>query len=142
MQLTAFTDYSLRVLVYVGLRPDERSSITEVSEAYGISRNHIVKVVHRLQELGHLATFRGRSGGIELGRPPSRIRLGALVSSLENLEIVECFRSESACVLTDRCVLQRALGEATAAFVQALDGYTLADLLRPRSKLLRALALA
>lgn len=141
MQLSSFTDYSLRVLVYVGLRPHERVSIAEVAHAYDISRNHVVKVVHRLQELGYLETFRGRNGGIELGREPTRIRVGQVVADLENLQLVECFKADGRCVLTGHCVLQRALGEAAAAFVGTLDGYTLADLLQPRSALAASLAL-
>lgn len=141
MQLNAFTDYSLRVLIYVGLRPNERASITEVTDAYGISRNHVVKVVHRLQELGYLRTFRGRSGGIELGRPPSQIRVGNVVADMENMQLVECFKDDGECVLTGHCVLRRALGEAASGFLKVLDGYTLSDLLRPKSRLSASLAL-
>jgi Rrf2 family nitric oxide-sensitive transcriptional repressor len=142
MQLSAFADYSLRVLIYVGLDPSGRTSITDVANAYGISRNHVVKVVHRLQALGHLQTFRGRGGGIELGRPPEQIGVGQLVQQLENLQVVECFKTEGQCVLTGRCVLQQALVEAVAAFVAVLDGYTLADLLQPSTRLARALSIA
>lgn len=141
MQLSAFTDYSLRVLIYVGLRPKDRSSITEVADAYDISRNHVMKIVHRLQELGHLRTFRGRNGGIELGSPPEHVRIGELVEQLENLQLVECFKPDGTCVLAGPCVLKRALGEARSSFVSALDRYTLADLLRPSRRLASALDL-
>jgi Rrf2 family nitric oxide-sensitive transcriptional repressor len=142
VQLSAFTDYSLRVLIYVGLRPEARVAITEVAAAHGISRNHVVKVVQRLAELGYLSTFRGRGGGIELAHEPASIRVGAVVKSLENLQLVECFKPDGACAIAGPCVLQRALGEAVAAFFGVLDGYTLDDLLRPRSRLRRALALS
>lgn len=141
MQLSAFTDYSLRVLIYVGLRPNVRASITEVTDAYGISRSHVVKIVHRLQELGYLNTFRGRSGGIELGRPADRIRVGKVVADMEHLQLAECFKADQGCVLTGHCVLRRALREAASGFLKVLDSYTLADLLRPKSKLRSALAL-
>jgi len=141
MQLSAFTDYSLRVLMYVGLRSGHRVSITEVADAYRISRNHVVKVVHRLQELGYLETFRGRNGGIELGRPAGQVRVGKLVGELENLQLVECFKSDGACALAGPCVLQRAIAEASAAFLAVLGDYTLADLIGPARRLRRALAI-
>ncbi len=135
MQLSTFTDYSLRVLIFVGLHPNDRASITEVADAYGISRNHVVKVVHRLQSLGYLATFRGRNGGIELGRPKDEVRIGTLVQELENLQLAECFKPDGQCVLTGHCILQKALGEARTAFLATLDIYTLADFTRPAKKL-------
>jgi len=141
VKLNAFTDYSLRVLIYVGLRRGERVSVAEVAAAYGISRNHVVKVVRRLQELGALATFRGRSGGIELGMAPDRIAVGQLVAELESMDLVECFLPQGDCALDGCCALRRALEEARRAFLAALDRYTLADLLRPKAKLRAALAL-
>jgi Rrf2 family nitric oxide-sensitive transcriptional repressor len=135
MQLSAFTDYSLRVLIYVGLRPKDRTSIADVANAYRISRNHVDKVVVRLQQLGYLKTFRGRSGGVELGCPPEQVRVGKLVSETENLQLVECMKPIGECVLSGPCVLQHALAEARDAFLSTLDQYTLADLLRPSTQL-------
>lgn len=131
MRLTMFTDYSLRVLMYLGLRGDELASIADIARAYGISENHLVKVVHRLGQLGLVETVRGRGGGVRLGRPADRIGLGEVVRQTEDdLAIVECFGSGE-CVIAGVCGLQRVLGEALGAFMAVLDGLTIADLLRP-----------
>ncbi|MCB9884040.1 MAG: Rrf2 family transcriptional regulator [Planctomycetes bacterium] len=129
MKVSQFTDYALRVLIHVGSRPGERVSIAAVTDAYGVSRNHLNKVVRRLQEGGYLLTFRGRGGGVELALPADQLRIGVLVEDLENLQLVECFRADSRCPLTSRCILQTALEQARRAFLDALNRYTLADLL-------------
>ncbi|BAQ49244.1 MULTISPECIES: Rrf2 family transcriptional regulator [Methylobacterium] len=129
MRLTRYTDYALRTLIYLGLHEPQQSSIAEIARAYGISENHLTKVVHQLGRLGLIRTTRGRGGGLRLGKLPSEIVVGAVVRETEeDLALVECFAS-GACAITVSCRLRRALGEALAAFLAVLDGYTLADLL-------------
>lgn len=129
MRLTRYTDYALRTLIYVGLQEPRQSSIAEIARAYGISESHLTKVVHQLGRLGLIRTIRGRGGGLRLGKPPREIVVGAVVRQTEDdLALVECFAG-GACAITAPCRLRRALGEALAAFLAVLDGYTLADLL-------------
>lgn len=136
MKLTHYSDYSLRVLIYLGLRDDTLSTITDIAGHYGISRNHVVKVVHRLGQLGYVDTLRGKNGGLRLARAPREINVGDVIRHTEaNLNPVECFSDEEACVLTPVCVLRDALSDALAAFLQVLDGYTVEDLLAPRHEL-------
>jgi Rrf2 family nitric oxide-sensitive transcriptional repressor len=135
MQLNDATDYSLRVLLYAASRADARCTAEEVATAFGISRHHVVKVVHGLGRLGYLTTHRGRSGGFTLAQPAARIRIGDIVRKTEStLDVVECFAPASnACPLATACGLQDALGEAMGAFLAVLDRYSLADLLaQPR----------
>lgn len=144
MQLTAFTDYSLRVLISVGTKDnDELSTITEIATQYGISRNHLIKVVHHLGQRGYLATIRGKGGGFRLAIPPAEIRLGDVIRCTEQrFDVVPCLnpKARGSCAIESVCVLKRALGEATRAFLAVVDGYTLADLLRPRHELRALLA--
>lgn len=136
MKLTHYSDYSLRVLIYLGLRDDTLSTITDIAGHYDISRNHIVKVVHRLGQLGYVETLRGKNGGLRLARAPGDINVGEVIRHTEaNLNPVECFSDEDACVLTPACVLRNALRDALAAFLQVLDSYTVEDLLAPRHEL-------
>lgn len=129
MRLTRYTDYALRTLIYVGLHEPEQSSIAAIARAYGISENHLTKVVHQLGRLGLIRTIRGRGGGLRLAKPPGEIVVGAVVRQTEDdLALVECFGGGS-CAITAPCRLRRVLGEALAAFLAVLDRYTLADLL-------------
>lgn len=129
MRLTRYTDYALRTLIYVGLHEPEQSSIAAIARAYGISENHLTKVVHQLGRLGLIRTIRGRGGGLRLAKPPGEIVVGAVVRLTEDdLALVECFGG-GACAITASCRLRRVLGEALAAFLAVLDRYTLADLL-------------
>lgn len=129
MRLTRYTDYSLRTLIYVALHEPAQSSIGEIARAYDISENHLTKVVHQLGRLGLIRTIRGRGGGLRLALPPDQIVIGQVVRQTEDdLSLVECF-SSSRCAITAPCRLKRALGQALAAFLAVLDGYTLADLL-------------
>jgi Rrf2 family nitric oxide-sensitive transcriptional repressor len=128
MRLTRYTDYALRTLIYLGVHEPRQSSIAEIARAYGISENHLTKVVHQLGRLGLIRTIRGRGGGLRLARPPAEIVVGAVVRQTEeDLALVECFGG-GACAITPSCRLKRALGEALAAFLEVLDGVTLADL--------------
>lgn len=137
MRLTTFTDYCLRVLIYVGTKRDGLATIDEISEGYGISRNHLMKVVSRLGQLGYLTTVRGKNGGMRLARDPERIIVGTVVRlTEEDLSLVDCFQTGGGhCRIEPVCVLRQALGEALEAFLSVLEGYTLADLLEPRSEL-------
>ena len=140
MQLTSFSDYALRLSLYLASEPERLVSVMEVSRAYGISRAHLVKVVQRLTELGIVEGLRGRRGGLRLARPPAAIGVGALVRATEpHLDLVECFdRAHNTCPIEPVCRLKGVLFEARDAFLDALDGYTLADLL-VRPDRLRAL---
>jgi len=142
MQLTYYTDYSLRVLMYLALQPGRRASISEIAERYDISRNHLVKVVHHLARGGFIASHRGKGGGIELARDPAEINLGEVVRYTEGpLKPVECFDVErNRCVIADACGLAPVLQEACDNFLATLDQYTLPELVRQRRRLVRALA--
>lgn len=131
MQLTRYTDYALRILLHVGAREaDELSSIAEIADAYGISKNHLMKVVQHLGQGGFLETIRGRGGGLRLGRPAASITVGAIVRHTEQgFDLVDC----AGCVVAPACTLPRILGEATQAFLGVLDRYTLADILSRRT---------
>lgn len=125
MRLTRYTDYAMRVLTYLAARPESLCSIGEISRAYGISQNHLMKVVNDLARQGFVASLRGRSGGIRLGRPPEEINVGAVVRHTEDgFELVDC----GDCVIAPACGLNGMLNEALGAFLGVLDGYTLADL--------------
>jgi Rrf2 family nitric oxide-sensitive transcriptional repressor len=137
MRLTVYTDYSLRVLMYVALHPDRRPTIGQIASSYGISRNHVMKVVHQLGVAGYIETVRGQSGGMRLRRSAEEINLGEVVRRTEpDLALVPCFEpTNSSCVITPACKLRRALHEARAAFLAVLDGYSLADLVDNREVL-------
>ncbi len=134
MRLTRYTDYAMRVLLYLGAQPEKVCSISEIARAYGISQNHLMKVAHDLGKAGYIEGVRGRSGGIRLAKPADEINVGDVVRQTEEgFELVEC----STCVIAPACGLTGALDEALAAFMAVLDRYTLADLLKKRSKLMR-----
>lgn len=147
MQLTLHADYAFRILIYLGSQPDGYVVRTqEISQSYGISKHHLVRVVQTLNEHGYVDVFPGRSGGISLARPASQIKLGDVMRSAEtNLKVVECFDMETnTCPIVPVCQLKPVLGEALNAFLGVLDRYTLADLLdhRRRNSLSKLLALA
>ena len=131
MRLTRYTDYAMRVLLYVGAQEEERlSPISEISRAYDISQNHLMKVVNDLVNAGYLESVRGRFGGVRLARPAAEINVGAVVRHTEEgFDLVDC----GSCVIAPACGLTGALAEALAAFMAVLDGYTLADLLHKRA---------
>ncbi|MFH5924358.1 RrF2 family transcriptional regulator [Roseomonas xinghualingensis] len=133
MRLTLHTDYALRTLIYLALRPERRVSIREIAEAHRISENHLVKVVHNLGRGGFVETTRGRGGGLRLARPPEAIVIGEVVRfTEEDMALVTCFQAPGeggGCVLLNICRLQSLLGEALGAFLAVLDSRTLADLL-------------
>lgn len=141
MQLTQYTDYSLRTLIYLGLRRDGLSTITDISESYGISRNHLVKVVHQLGAQGLIVTVRGKGGGIRLASPPAEINIGDVVRRFENLSLVECFTDNNTCAISPSCRLRGVLQEAMRAFMEVLDTYTLQDLIASKKKMKGLLSL-
>lgn len=130
MHLTLHTDYALRVLLYLRLREDDRSTIQQIANAYGISKNHLMKVVQRLAGLGYVEATRGRGGGLLLAKPPEEINLGLVVEQMEpHLDLVECFDlATNTCPIALVCDLKSVLGEAQRAFMTTLHRYTLADL--------------
>ena len=137
MRLTLHTDYALRVLIYAGMHADRLCSVSEIANAYGVSRNHLVKVVHGLGRAGFLESARGRSGGIRLARPAAEIRVGDVVRHAEDgFDLVDC----GTCRITGACRLPGMLGEALAAFVGVLDRYTLADLVEQPAEIRAMLA--
>ena len=129
MQLTQYTDYSLRVLIYLAKKPDGLATVSEIAEYHGISRNHLVKVIHNLATKGFITTTRGRNGGMVLSRPASKVTLGDVVRATEpNFNIAECFNAaNNCCVITTTCGLKSIFREAQMGFIRAMDKYTLAD---------------
>ncbi|MEX0943302.1 MAG: Rrf2 family transcriptional regulator [Pseudomonadales bacterium] len=130
MRLTQHTDYSLRVLLYLALVPEQLATIQQISEAYGISRNHLMKVVHKLVKTGFVESVRGQGGGIRLNKAPQDIGIGKVIRAMEpDIALVECLRPDNTCVITPACKLPPILNKALAAFFRELDRYTLKDLL-------------
>ena len=132
MQLTRFTDYALRVLMFLADRQGMRTTIKEVSDAHRISEDHLMKVVHRLSKLGYLTAVRGKGGGIKSARLPSEIFIGQVIRSIEPLTPVECFVPgyDGACILYPNCALRGALLSAQSNYLKALDAYTIADVIK------------
>lgn len=132
MRLTSLSDYALRLLMYVGARPERLCTIAEVATAYGISEAHLMKITHQLAVGGWIETVRGKGGGMRLAKKPGDIRLGDVVRTTEtDFRIVECFASGSPCTLTGDCRLTGILHGALQDFLKRLDGHTLADILPP-----------
>ena len=138
MRLTVHTDYALRLLMYLALKKDGLATIAEIAVTYDISRNHLTKVAHELGVAGYVVTVRGRGGGLRLAQPVEAIILGEVVRKTEPgmAALVPCLKlDDTSCALFPACVLRRAMTVASAAFLQALDGYTLGDLIEPGGKL-------
>ncbi len=136
MKLTSFTDYSLRVLIYLAARPEQRATVAEIAQAYDIKQNHLTKVVHFLGRQGWLTTVRGKGGGLQLAVAAQDIGIDAVVRAAEGADLpAECFDPDAnTCPIARVCRLKRVLREATEAFHAALAQYTLADLVRqPRA---------
>jgi Rrf2 family nitric oxide-sensitive transcriptional repressor len=143
MRLTVHTDYALRVLIFAAVEPAALCTIERISVAFGISKNHLMKVVQRLGELGFVETIRGRGGGLRLARPAREIIIGDVVRRMEDdLAQAECFRPrDNACPITAACGLKHALGEALNAYLAVLDKCSVADIARKRTALARLLDL-
>jgi Rrf2 family nitric oxide-sensitive transcriptional repressor len=133
MRLTEFTDHALRLLMYLGAHRGRMATIDEVALQYGISRNHLAKVVNELAATGLIQTVRGRSGGIWLAREPGDIRLGEVVRQTEpNFHMAQCFGATAgACPFSPDCRLRESLAHATRAYLDELNRLSLADLLPP-----------
>ena len=141
MRLTVYTDYGLRLLMYVALKKGELATIQEVADAYGISKNHLMKVTYDLGRYGFLETVRGRGGGFRLARASEQIGLGDVVRRMEeDFAMVECFApSSNRCAITGSCRLKGILKDALGAYLAVLDHYTLADLTGRNPALARTL---
>lgn len=138
MKLTRYTDYAVRVIIFLGIHQDGLCSIAEISRQYDISHNNLMKVVQDLARLGYIETLRGRNGGIRLGRPPGEINIGALIRHTEkDCAMVDCEN----CIIAPACGLPGVLAKATSAFFNVLDNYTLADLIKDRRQLREIVAL-
>jgi Rrf2 family nitric oxide-sensitive transcriptional repressor len=143
MRLTVFTDYALRVLMYLALAPERRVRIRDVAESYDISRNHLMKVVNKLTRARLVESSRGVNGGLILARPAAAITVGEVVRKCEDdLGLVECFREDNQCVITPACELKKVFGQALDEFMGVLDSYTIADLVAPEAKLRRQLKIS
>lgn len=143
MELSRFSDYSLRVLMYAAARENQKVTLGELALAYRISHHHLVKIVHYLGKMGYLSNRRGRSGGILLGRKPGEIRVGDVIRHTEtHFNLAECFNpATDACRISPTCRLKGVFHEARDAFLDVLDNYTIEDLVQNRSPLLRLLSL-
>ena len=136
MQLTSFTDYGLRALIYMATLPaGKQTNITEVTDTYGVSRNHMVKIINQLSRAGFVAATRGKNGGIRLGMDPEKIVIGDVVRKMEPLQLVNC----EECSITPACRLRVALNKAIQLFLEELDNYTLADLVKNNDALYQLL---
>lgn len=133
MRLTAMTDYSMRLLMYLGGRPERLCTIAEIAAAHGISEPHLMKITHRLAQAGWIETVRGKHGGMRLARAPADIPIGAVVRDMENdLAVVACLGGVTDCILAGQCGLTGIMQGALDKFLAHLDGYTLADILPAR----------
>ncbi|MDE2395559.1 MAG: Rrf2 family transcriptional regulator [Burkholderiales bacterium] len=141
MKLTSFTDYSLRILMYLAVDAARRVTVADIAAAYGISENHLVKIAHFMGKQGWLETVRGKGGGIRLAMAPAELNIGRVVRATEGVAIAaECFAPDGGhCLIVDCCDLKAVLGEAVSAFYAVLDRHTLADLVRDRRGLADAL---
>ena len=142
MRLTTFTDYSLRVLIYLAIRGEQNTTIARIAQDYDISRNHLMKVVQELSQKGYVTAARGKNGGLRLSRPAAQINIGALVRDMENdMAIAECFGPRNQCLLAPACGLAGLFAEALEAFLAVLDRHSLEDVLpgRQRAQLVKIL---
>lgn len=136
MRLTTFTDYSLRVLIFLALKGRTMSTIGEIAGAYKVSQNHLMKIVHHLAGMGYVATVRGKGGGLKLAKDPTEIGLGDVVRGCEHsMQFAECFEPDHSCCIEGACLLKGIFREAGDAFFGVLDRYTLADLLHRHGSL-------
>ncbi len=137
MRLTLYTDYALRVLMYLAADADGLATIDEIAKAHGASKNHLMKVVNQLAAAGWVESVRGRGGGIRLGKPADQIQLLDVVRATEpDFQLVECFDAAiNTCRLTAHCKLKHVMNQALGAYLAALAGYTLADLAVPLNSL-------
>jgi len=142
MRLKTFTDYSLRVLIFLATRPQRRATIAEIAGAFDISENHLMKVSHALGKAGLLANIRGKGGGLELAMTPKAISVGNVVRITEGApHPAECFSAHNTCCIVRACKLRTVLDDAVQAFYEVLDRYTIEDIVRNRAVISELLAL-
>ena len=146
MRLTDYTDYSLRVMLYLAVQPEGLTTIQEISDAYGISKSHLMKVVQRLGELGWVDTVRGRNGGLKLDRRTLSVTIGEVVRKMEcDFSIVGCFADASDahrhCVIQSHCRLKGLFAAARDAFLAELDRHTIGELASPKVELAELLGI-
>lgn len=135
MHITRYSDYALRVLLYLAADPERLTTIQAIADSYGISKSHLMKVVHQLNQLGYVKAIRGKNGGLTLGQKPDNINIGVLFRETEtDLNLVECFSANNHCTITPVCKLKNVLDEARQAFLSTLDQYSLADLIQPNTR--------
>lgn len=138
MQLSRFTDYSLRVLLYLAINNSKRVTLSEIADFYPLSQEHLRKVVHALAKSAYLKTYRGKHGGIELARQPAGIKIGEVVREFENQgSLIDC--EALSCRLSPACALKKALKQGQNALYSTLDTYTLADLVETKPDMVRLL---
>lgn len=141
MRMTFHTDYALRILIYLALRPGQQATVGQVADAYGLSRHHLSKVAQTLRDLDLVEAIRGRSGGLRLSKAPEEINIGTLVRAAEeDLAVVECM-GKGACRISPSCRLKGVFAEALTSFMGILDRYSLADVLGNRAELVPLLGL-
>ncbi|SAK70039.1 Rrf2 family transcriptional regulator [Caballeronia catudaia] len=147
MRLTDYTDYALRALLYLSVRPSGLSTIQEISDAFGISKNHLMKIVQQLGELGWVETVRGRNGGLRLSARSNDLTIGEIVRKTESdFAIVGCFADRGVatqpCVIQPHCRLRGVLAAARDAFLAELDKHTVGELAHPANELAALLGIA
>ena len=136
MHLTTFSDYSMRVMIYLGLQQSRLVTISDIALAYKISENHLTKVVHQLAQRGYIETVRGKGGGLRLVRNPVTVNIGEMIRYSEgDTSLLSCLDNEGTCCIQPSCKLVGILREAQVALFEVLDKYTLADLLQPEASL-------
>lgn len=142
MRLTRQADYTLRLLIHLAVHPEGTATIKEISDGFGISRNHLMKVANLATRAGYAEGVRGRAGGLKLAKSPRDLNVGQILRTVESWELVECFQGPSNhCRIARSCGLQNMLKEATDAFLTVLDGYSLEDVIRRKPALIRVLGL-
>ena len=142
MYLTRQTDYTMRLLIHLAVQGDRRSTIQEIAEHYGISRNHLMKVAHRAIQAGYVEGVRGRTGGLKLAKKARDINIGEVVRAAEDWTMVECFEPRSnRCPIARGCGLQLVLQEALEAYFAVLNRYCLDDVVRRKALLVQLLGL-
>lgn len=137
MKLTRHSDYSLRILIYLGTHPGRAVPLSEICRSFDISQNHIAKVANKLLQLQLVTAKRGKTGGYLLSKPPEEIGIGEVIKETEpDMDLLECFNPAiNTCKIAGACRLQFILNEAQAAFLAVLDHYTVKDLLENTSEL-------
>lgn len=135
MHITRYTDYALRVLIYLAVNKNDLATISEIAESYNISKNHLMKIVQELNAKGYLLAIRGKNGGIKLNAEPDEINIGKLVREIESdTKLVECFGTNNQCVITPSCQLKQVFAQALESFFATLDKYTLQELVEPKKQ--------